>query len=87
VQGSPVTNAADCRYGSAATVSRTSPMRPSGCSPSRKAWPTSRQFLRRDRINRVRKKLGQVGVRRFRAGGRLTESENGWWLRFSANRA
>src|SRR4051812_33667616 len=34
---SPVTNAADSRYSTASTISRTSPIRPSGCSPARKA--------------------------------------------------
>src|SRR5438067_7081165 len=34
---SPVTNAADSRYSTASTTSRTSPIRPSGCSPARKA--------------------------------------------------
>src|SRR5262245_21763594 len=34
---SPVTNAADPRYSTASTASRTSPIRPVGCSPARKA--------------------------------------------------
>src|SRR5262245_50876709 len=34
---SPVTNAADSRYSTASTISETSPIRPRGCSPARKA--------------------------------------------------
>src|SRR5262249_24355907 len=38
---SPVTNAADSRHSTAWTISGTSPIRPNGCSPARKACVSS----------------------------------------------